>query len=60
MAAKVGTVVSGNKGAYRYLASSIKNFHSPRQIAQLLYTNGFSTIEYYQLLLGAAGVFVAA
>ena len=59
MAAKLGAAISGNKPAYRYLAASIKNFHTPDEITQLLRASGFPRVDHHQLLLGAAAVFVA-
>jgi len=60
MASRLGGAVSGNKPAYRYLAASIRNFYSPEEIRQMLRASEFETVDTFPLLLGAAGVFVAA
>jgi len=55
----VGTWLSGNKGAYRYLAESARRFYLPRQVRGILLKAGFRNIRYRPLLLGAAGLHVA-
>jgi demethylmenaquinone methyltransferase/2-methoxy-6-polyprenyl-1,4-benzoquinol methylase len=51
--------LSGNKGAYNYLAESACRFYMPRQVKGLLLSTGFHNISYRPLLLGAAGLHVA-
>ncbi|MBN1337420.1 MAG: ubiquinone/menaquinone biosynthesis methyltransferase [Deltaproteobacteria bacterium] len=55
----VGGVLSGQPAAYRYLAESSRDFHSPREIEQMLRAAGFARVRYRPLLLGAAGLHVA-
>jgi demethylmenaquinone methyltransferase/2-methoxy-6-polyprenyl-1,4-benzoquinol methylase len=55
----VGTIISRNKGAYRYLGESIRNFYSPREVRKLLLSAGFREVRYRPLLFGAAGIHVA-
>jgi demethylmenaquinone methyltransferase / 2-methoxy-6-polyprenyl-1,4-benzoquinol methylase len=57
--ANVGFLVSGNRGAYKYLAESAVHFYMPDEIKQLLLKAGFKTIRYKPLFLGAAGIHVA-
>ncbi|MFC1909828.1 bifunctional demethylmenaquinone methyltransferase/2-methoxy-6-polyprenyl-1,4-benzoquinol methylase UbiE [Chloroflexota bacterium] len=57
--AHMGYLVSGNRGAYHYLAESAARFHTPQEIKELLMCCGFSEVAYQPLLLGAAGVHVA-
>ncbi len=56
---RVGGALSGQKGAYRYLAESAANFHTPSEIATMLKAAGFARVDYRPLLLGAAGLHVA-
>ena len=59
IAAPEGTILSGNSGAYRYLAESAARFYSPEEIKGMLLAAGFSDVSYRPLLFGAAGVHVA-
>ncbi|MFC1953740.1 ubiquinone/menaquinone biosynthesis methyltransferase, partial [Chloroflexota bacterium] len=47
---KVGALVSGNKGAYRYLAESATRFYTPLEIRQMLITAGFSDVSFRPFL----------
>ncbi len=55
----VGQWLSGNKGAYKYLAESARRYYMPRQVKGLLMGAGFKNIRYTQLFFGAAGLHVA-
>ncbi len=55
----VGTLLSGNRGAYRYLAESAARFYSPREVREMLLAAGFRDVTYRPLLFGAAGIHVA-
>jgi demethylmenaquinone methyltransferase/2-methoxy-6-polyprenyl-1,4-benzoquinol methylase len=55
----VGTLLSGNKSAYRYLAESTSRFYSPQEVKDMLLAAGFCDVIYRPLLLGAAGIHVA-
>ncbi len=55
----VGYLLSGNKGAYRYLAESAARFYSPKELSELLARAGFSAVRYRQLFFGAAGLYTA-
>jgi demethylmenaquinone methyltransferase/2-methoxy-6-polyprenyl-1,4-benzoquinol methylase len=56
----VGYLLSGNKGAYRYLAESAARFYGPHELGQLLVGAGFGAVRYRRLFFGAAAVRVAA
>jgi demethylmenaquinone methyltransferase / 2-methoxy-6-polyprenyl-1,4-benzoquinol methylase len=58
--AKMGNWLSGNKGAYQYLASSASAFYTPSELKDLLTKSGFKTVSYRPLFFGAAGIHVAA
>jgi demethylmenaquinone methyltransferase/2-methoxy-6-polyprenyl-1,4-benzoquinol methylase len=55
----VGILLSGDRGAYRYLAESAVHFYSPREVRDMLLSAGFRNISYRPLLFGAAGIHVA-
>lgn len=55
----VGYIISGNKGAYKYLIESVADFYTPAQIKEMLIYAGFSEVEYQPLFFGAAGIHVA-
>jgi demethylmenaquinone methyltransferase/2-methoxy-6-polyprenyl-1,4-benzoquinol methylase len=55
----VGIIISGNRGAYRYLTESITRFYSPAEVRKMLRAAGFRDISYRPLLLGATGIHVA-
>jgi demethylmenaquinone methyltransferase / 2-methoxy-6-polyprenyl-1,4-benzoquinol methylase len=55
----VGMWLSGNKGAYNYLAESARRYYMPRQVKALLMKAGFKDITYHALFFGAAGLHVA-
>ena len=55
----VGSLLSGNSGAYRYLAESAARFYSPFEIREMLLTAGFSEVIYRPLLFGASGIHIA-
>ena len=56
----VGTLLSGNKGAYRYLTESMTKFHTPADVGEMLSAVGFKTVSYHPLFYGAAGIHIAA
>lgn len=55
----VGSLLSGNKGAYKYLSESAARFFNPEELKELLKSAGFREVHYRPLLLGAAGITVA-
>jgi len=57
--APVGALLSGNKGAYNYLAQSAAHFYSSKKIRKMLITAGFKDVNYRELLYGAAGIHIA-
>lgn len=54
---KLGATISGNKGAYQYLAHSAINFYSPAEVRSLLYQFGFERFKVIPLLGGIAAVY---
>lgn len=55
----VGIVLSGNPGAYRYLAESARRFYSSSEVRDMLLAAGFRDVYYSALLFGVAGIHVA-
>ncbi len=54
-----GMLLSGNQGAYRYLAESAEHYFTPGQVREILLQAGFRQVIYRPLLLGATGIYVA-
>ncbi len=54
-----GILLSGEKGAYRYLAESAANYFSPTQVRELLLGAGFHEVSYRPLFFGASGIHIA-
>ena len=57
--AKVGNWLSGNKGAYHYLAESASRYYTSGELRELLIRSGFKEVSYRPLFCGAAGLHVA-
>jgi len=55
----VGNVISGQPGAYSYLAYSAKNYFKPSDVENMLKYVGFVSVEYRPLWRGIAGIHVA-
>jgi demethylmenaquinone methyltransferase / 2-methoxy-6-polyprenyl-1,4-benzoquinol methylase len=55
----VGQLLSGNKGAYNYLAESARRYYLPRQVKGMMMNAGYRDIRYRQLFFGAAGLHIA-
>ena len=57
--ATVGGWISGQRTAYRYLATSAREFHSAGQVSQMLATAGFASVCVRPLIGGIAAIHVA-
>ena len=57
--AGLGGIISGHKGAYRYLAASARNYYTPKEIRELLLTAGFTKVDHRVLSGGVAGLTIA-
>ena len=55
----VGSLVSGNKGAYKYLSYSVINYYQPEEICDLLKRHGFSEVNFKRLAGGISALHVA-
>ena len=54
-----GYILSGNKGAYRYLAESARHFYSAEEMREFLLKAGFKQAAAKSLFFGAAAIFTA-
>jgi demethylmenaquinone methyltransferase/2-methoxy-6-polyprenyl-1,4-benzoquinol methylase len=55
----VGGLLSGHRGAYRYLAESARHFHNPSEVALVLRNAGFREVHTIPLMGGIAAIHVA-
>jgi demethylmenaquinone methyltransferase / 2-methoxy-6-polyprenyl-1,4-benzoquinol methylase len=55
----VGSLLSCNRSAYRYLTESAAHFYSPAAVREILMAAGFSDVRYRPLFFGAAGLHIA-
>jgi demethylmenaquinone methyltransferase/2-methoxy-6-polyprenyl-1,4-benzoquinol methylase len=53
---KIGSWISKNRPAYRYLSESASNFYSARELVDLLVKAGFQSVEFKRLFFGAAAI----
>lgn len=53
----VGGMISGNYGAYKYLAHSARNYYNSQELEELLRGAGFSSVRSELLMGGIAGIF---
>ncbi len=54
-----GYLISGNKGAYKYLAESAEHFYSAEEIQDFLTKTGFKQASAKRLFFGAAAIYTA-
>jgi demethylmenaquinone methyltransferase/2-methoxy-6-polyprenyl-1,4-benzoquinol methylase len=55
----IGSWISGNKTAYRYLANSVIDYYKPEEVTTLLKDTGFGKVRHIPLLGGVAAIHVA-
>lgn len=55
----MGNFISGQPGAYSYLAYSARNYFKPADVENMLKYVGFASVEYLPLWRGIAGIHVA-
>jgi demethylmenaquinone methyltransferase/2-methoxy-6-polyprenyl-1,4-benzoquinol methylase len=59
VAQTVGTLISGNRSAYRYLAESMSRFYGPDEVREMLLKAGFKDVSFRPLWFGIIGLHVA-
>jgi demethylmenaquinone methyltransferase/2-methoxy-6-polyprenyl-1,4-benzoquinol methylase len=55
----IGTVLSGSRGAYAYLASSIIHFHDAWRLSEIIHQAGFGSVTVRRLSFGMAAIHLA-
>ncbi|MBW6459352.1 MAG: ubiquinone/menaquinone biosynthesis methyltransferase [Bacteroidales bacterium] len=55
----LGSWISGNKTAYRYLANSVIDYFTPVEVRVLLQKSGFAEVRHIPLMGGVAAIHVA-
>ena len=56
----IGEIISGKKGAYKYLPDSMLNFPSPENFKKAMEETGLQDVKYYKLSFGITAVHVGA
>jgi demethylmenaquinone methyltransferase/2-methoxy-6-polyprenyl-1,4-benzoquinol methylase len=56
---QLGYLLSGNRGAYRYLAESASQFYTVKELRNLMLEVGFSNLSSRRLAFGAVAIHVA-
>ena len=56
---RLGHLLSGNRGAYHYLAESAARFYTSEELKEMLVTAGFREVSFRPLFLGAVSIHVA-
>ena len=59
VAFRVGYWLSGNRGAYHYLAESATRFFNSDEVEEILLSAGFRRVSFRPLFFGAVGIYVA-
>jgi demethylmenaquinone methyltransferase/2-methoxy-6-polyprenyl-1,4-benzoquinol methylase len=55
---RIGGLISGNRGAYRYLPESVAHFPAPAQLADRMRAAGFRDVRWTSLTFGIAAIHV--
>ena len=53
----IGTLISGVKGPYAYLPSSVEKFPSPEEMLERMRVAGFKTVSWAPYSFGIAGLY---
>jgi demethylmenaquinone methyltransferase/2-methoxy-6-polyprenyl-1,4-benzoquinol methylase len=59
LSSKLGALISGQKGAYRYLGHSAADYYNAQEVRQLLTEAGFKSADFKPLLWGIAAIYIA-
>jgi len=52
----IGSIISGSKAGYAYLASSIAAFYNAEKLAEILTEAGFSEVRYKRMFIGITAI----
>lgn len=55
---RIGGMISGNRGAYRYLPESVAHFPAPAELAERMRAAGFRDVAWTSLTFGIAAIHV--
>jgi demethylmenaquinone methyltransferase/2-methoxy-6-polyprenyl-1,4-benzoquinol methylase len=55
----IGALLARDRDAYKYLSESVRTFHSPKTIAEILKQSGFTHVSWRKFLRGAVCMHVA-
>ena len=59
LSSTMGALISGQKGAYRYLGTSAANYYNATQVSEILTGAGFAQVDFEPLLWGIAAIYAA-
>jgi len=59
LSSRIGALISGQRGAYKYLGHSAADYYNAKQVSGLLTNAGFGHVEYRTLLWGIAAIYTA-
>lgn len=54
----IGEIISGRKGAYRYLSNSVLDFPGPEELKKIMEDIGLKEVKYYTLTFGIVAVHI--
>jgi len=54
----LGTILAGNRAAYRYLPQSVKNFKTADELSEIMEEVGLSKVSYQKLALGTIAIHI--
>lgn len=57
--APIGSLLSGDRASYRYLASSMREFHTGDELTEILKEAGFQSVKVTKLMFGATAIHIA-
>jgi demethylmenaquinone methyltransferase/2-methoxy-6-polyprenyl-1,4-benzoquinol methylase len=55
----IGALLAHDRVAYRYLSESVRTFHSPATVAEVLQRMGFANVTWRRFLCGAVCMHIA-
>ena len=59
LSSRMGALISGQRGAYRYLSHSAADYYNAQEVSQILTSAGFSHVDCKPLLWGIAAIYTA-
>jgi demethylmenaquinone methyltransferase/2-methoxy-6-polyprenyl-1,4-benzoquinol methylase len=56
---RLGYLLSGNRGAYHYLAESATRYYTSDEVEEILLASGFRRVSFRRLFFGVVGIHIA-